>query len=894
MGERESSSSSVIARAWPIWVILALLVLALVLWRQLGGEGSSASSGEDERGVADGLSGLGVDEDGFDAGRDGPAPSQVEVFGKVSDLEGKALADAQVCALISARGSAPRCTRSDVEGRYHLAGMPPGEYQVSATASEHQPSSAEVDLRATAKSELDLELLPGAVLLRGVVHDLAGGEVEGAQIRVRNDFLSGDPIDLGLAVSDAEGRFELWVRRGRVQVSAGAPGYSWRLLHTTAPGASVELYLVPESVLIGRVIDEQGAPMAGIGVQPGSGGGTLEFFVDAAGGYAQTDAKGEFRIAELAPGTYRPFVASGRHRGRAALSVKLGLGETSDPVEIVVGRGAVVQGQVVDEAGEPTCVGERLTLTRLPMSRYHAKVDAKGWVEIGGLAPGDYRPSLSCRGRTITDLDELHIDAGDVGDAGDAGGELEAQRWEVASGYPLSGVVVDAAGDPIPGVVILAERQAEPGERLGRMAARTESEPASKSGAFRFEGLVAGTYELQIGGSSGPALDESIEVELRAPGLEGVRIEAPLPGTLRGRVLDDQGTGVANITVSAYPESGEAREIHSDDAGNFELRGLGPGDCRVIAIDGRWQLEVASGEVEILAGAVAELDLEVPRGQGVIRGRVVDEAGTAIDDAFVSITRQAGPLDKGASPGRLSYADAKGRPVLSDVDGGFEIAGLPEGLYTVFARQKQGGDAAVANLRPGKRSVTLVIPAQASLAGVVALPEDAPRPEGALHFEIVAEHAESGLSYEDAWESAAGLWSLGELPPGHYALRVASAWGDAEREVELAPGQVVEDLRIELAVRVRVRGRVVDGEGAPLAGARLRPLIGGRSFDMGPGYVDWVETGADGRFEVSVAQGKNKLLVTGPSGAGLESVEPAIEVGEGDEQDVGDIALTSL
>ena len=786
------------------------------------------------------------------------------IVGTVTELDGAPLGSAQVCARVG-RGraaAAPRCTETSGEGHYRLEDLAPGPLEVFASAAEHQPQTATLTLAGGAEQRVDLELLPGGVLIRGVVHDLAGGEIEGALVVIAGDAVVGDPSARALAVSDAEGQFRAWVRRGRIHVHARAQGYAARSIYSAAPGPTLAVYLVPEAVLVGRVVDaDTGAPVAEVEIEPGlGGGGAFMTYTVTSAGWARSDSEGYFRVEGLSPGAFRPYVASGHWRGRAAQTVNLGLGETSAMIELPVTRAATVRARVVaDPGGAPACTGGHASVSPAPFEIYSETIDERGWVEFGGLAPGDYDVSLHCSGRLLTDAASFTI--------GPDAADLDDLRWTVARGFDVRGTIVDGDGRGLPGLVVLAELLAADDDERGPTARRSRAEPSDKTGAFVLVGLEPGSYELVLGGSSGPSLAAAVELELRAADLDGLRLEVPIAGELIGRVVDEGGLPVADITVTAYGAGGAWLDTRSDDQGGFELAKLGPDRYRVVAFDGRWSLERGELTVELEEGGRAQVELIAALGQGSIRGRVVDEAGTALDDAFISVERQPSPLDAPPQRGRLSYSDAKGRPVLSETDGSFAIGALPKGLYTVRAQQKQGGEAIVSDVQVGSRGaarVELVIEAFGSLAGVV---------EGAklggtelVDFAITARLADRSFEARDRWINRDGRWALAGLPPGSYELIVESHAGDARTVVELPAGAAINDLRVELEGRVSLRGRLLDGrDQRPIAGARVRVSSASDALS-GPGQIDWVRSDAQGWFRLDVPVGEHELTVV-PSGS---------------------------
>jgi hypothetical protein len=358
-----------------------------------------------------------------------------------------------------------------------------------------------------------------------------------------------------------------------------------------------------------------------------------------------------------------------------------------------------------------------------------------------------------------------------------------------------------------------------------------------------------------------------------------------VPGEIHGRVLGEDGSPVANMTVSAYGQNTGFQDALSDDEGQFILTDLGPNSYRVVAIDGRWNIEIGSTEVELESGGRAEADLHVTANGGTIRGQVRDDGGTPLDDVFITIERQSEPLDQAAPKGRFRYADFKGKPVLTDLQGEFQIDGLPEGLYTIHAKQKQGGEVATVDVEPGQH-VKLVIPAVARMSGTLVMAESG---EPISDYAITAAHEDGHFTARAEWRERAhaGEWEFDQVPPGRYTLIAASPLGDAQTTVELAPGAVLENQRIELQARVKIRGQVIDASTrSPIPNAEVRVAAPGAE-SMGIGQVEWVTTDTKGRFFMTVPRGELPLRII-PAGSDEgrkhEGLQTKIEVGGEAEQ----------
>src|SRR5690606_27537959 len=130
-----------------------------------------------------------------------------------------------------------------------------------------------------------------------------------------------------------------------------------------------------------------------------------------------------------------------------------------------------------------------------------------------------------------------------------------------------------------------------------------------------------------------------------------------------------------------------------------------------------------------------------------IRGRVLDEHGSPVADAFVSHQRMS---DSAAAASGRSRAGLRwnfeDRPVLTDADGTFVIDNLAENAsYVLGAFRKGGGEAVQEGVRPGEQ-VELTIVATGEIAGkVVTASGDAP-PE---RMKVTINNDAEGLSRSD-------------------------------------------------------------------------------------------------------------------------------------------------
>jgi protocatechuate 3,4-dioxygenase beta subunit len=792
------------------------------------------------------------------------------ISGTVRDAKGQAIAGAQVCALTSSTlldaGDTwkPPCVATGRDGHYRLEGLWPVRYLVSGSAPGHVPafhvrgeSTAKfdaVELRAGAEMrDVDITLQGGAVEIRGVVKDLSGGAVEGAIVTSGGVYYG---TGMAVTTSGAEGEFSLWVRPGSPQVWARAEGYAGGSDGGAAPGHQFELFLTPEAVLIGKVVRVgDGAPVEGARVTATRG----DTFFGGSNGGAITDAQGQFRLAQLMPGAYKASAEADDAYGMAAEQVVLGLGETSAPIVIEAHPAALVEGKVVI-AGGVACPDGSIGLDSASGRQNAAEVEADGLVRMRGLLPGTYAVAVRCTGFVSAEKYEPVV----VEDKA-----ITGLRWEVTPGRAIRGTVASIKGEPAAGISVVARGKADPA-RPGARSSNPLSVETDARGRFEIAGVLPGKYDLRAfamtGGRATP--DKSVDVTvLEGQDLEDIRIEMLAAGEVRGEVRDVEGKPVARAQVSLQTPGRRGATAMTGDDGSFHMREAVVGAYRAMAsrdgvslrAPGTGDDDLQGVEVVVEADAVATVKLVVETGGGKIDGVVRDGGGGVVSDAFVEVDRESesavGPGAKG--PRWFAF---KQRPRLTDADGRFTIEALFPGKYTVRALRRGGGEATVEHVTLGAE-VTLTIAETGRIAGSVALTGGGAPQE----FTTLLEDTASGFRRSDQFFRTGGAWSFAEVPPGKYTLQITAPEGTKSTEVSLDSGEEKAGLRIELAAKVKLRGTVVDLEGAPVVGATVHL---GQSGTFTFNGSELPRTDAAGRFEIAGAPVGNAMIrVSGPRGS---------------------------
>jgi hypothetical protein len=714
-----------------------------------------------------------------DSDHDAPIEGSISGTVRVADERGEPIAGARVCAWALADDDrirdplAAQCTLTEPDGHYRLEVLEGGRHRLTASAAKHVPSTWRDTKHArewlTMRTDeqrggVDLTLLPGGLRLVGVVEDVSGGSVPGALI-VASTMRKRGPV--ATALGDDEGRFEIWVAPNEYVIRAIASGYAEGGAIAQAPNETIAIHLVPESVLVGHVIDAaSNEPLAGIEVSVRAG--ELESTVSG--------EDGSFRIGGLRPGRYQPEASGAGVFGRLPRAVVLGLGQTSEPIELLVYPAYRVSGQLLarSQGGSERGCAEGQVRVRSSVLRREVSTDADGQVRIEGLPAGRYQIEPSCPGYFPHDPVELLLDA-----------DLDDQRWLFESGLEIAGIAVDGSNRPVPGLYVDSSGT---GPNAGGSIARTDAD-----GRFVLGPLRPDSYGVWLRIDAEDP-DKQVEVELRDRSVEDVRLVVGETGTVLVSVRDAEGTAIPNehVTVKAIG-SRSSVQAFTDGEGNVSFTGLSVGTVSVARTR-----DTQPGErkpqgvrVEVLAGEVTPVELRAETSSsGSITG-IVTEAGGPAGEAWVVAGHGQGEDDETS-------------PVLCDQDGRFTIPNLPDGTYNVRAYREGGGQAVERGIAVGE-SVRLDLESPTSLFGHVRF-ADGTAPE---HFLVELFPTDAGRPISLSFYRSEGKFEFESLAAGRYTVEIDAGSGQAREKIELEPGERGE-LEFELDRRVTVTGRIVD------------------------------------------------------------------------------------
>lgn len=352
-----------------------------------------------------------------------------------------------------------------------------------------------------------------------------------------------------------------------------------------------------------------------------------------------TDESGRYQVGALAAGTYTitatkaGFVDSafGQRRAlRNGTPIQLADGQQLANIDLVLARGAVISGHVLDEDGEPLA----RTTVQVLRSQYQRgerrlvptggdQSDDRGQYRVFGLPPGDYLVSATApfdrflrRAMIAPAPESIGFDAGATTATGYAPTyypgvitPADAARVRVAAGQEMNGIdfqlqlvplatVRGATSDPR-GVVSLV-----PADGVGPMRGQGLRAPVQQDGTFAIPNVPPGKYVAvaRTEGAAGPATVAMQNVIVS--GNDVVITLTPVRGSrLGGTVTFESATTrppatFERIRITAQPMGaarllpGLRRPAEVDDAGQFIFSDLLPGQYVIQATGTRgWTMK---------------------------------------------------------------------------------------------------------------------------------------------------------------------------------------------------------------------------------------------------------------------------------------------------------------
>ena len=721
------------------------------------------------------------------------------------------------------------------DGRFAIIGLEPGRFRIRVTGPGLLPAevryvpvpSDAARIVVARRVSIVGTVVDGGALAPNVTIGLRGDAIGGA-IEVKSSLTGGFTFD-----DLPEGRYQLFAWQGSLAARAVRVN---RL--GSGPFAPIELRLEAAAIVVGRVLDraEGTGIAAAIELRPVGD--------DQAPRYARSGTDGVFRIEGVPNGRWIADAFAPGFLSTGGIELEAGRGVP----ELVLSKGAILEGRVLDGTGAPvagamvralgagTSGAETSELVEADMLRRFS-----GRIAAPTAAPGTLSsdPQFIARG-------ELGVTVGPIPPIPPPG--AVAARPAVVD--PSTGPMAQLAGDPPP---------------LPVDPTYASIWITGPDGRYRIRGLgksKAAVLAVAPGFAEGRSKEIVLDVGQLVTDVDIVLS----PGTfVIGKVIDQHNVPVIGAQINARPAIGAPIVAFTDEAGEYKL---GPvvGAIELVATayghgDARRTLDVPIAKTKTAEERREDFVLVVA--DATLAGTLDDANGTAVAAAHLEVTSGAG----------------EGRHAIVAADGTFSLDMLPAGPLRVRIRHPDYPEHELETHASsgGKERVRLRLP----LGGAI---------EGAA-IEAASGSPLSGITITGTGPSAAtadattdklGRWKLGPLVPGPWKLTIKlPGYLPLARDVDVAaartPGTIsVRDIRLELARGALVGGTVRDARGQRVAGASI-------SIRLATGSGPTVEgtTDADGEFRLRDAPtGELEILAASGDRRGVTkvTVRPGDEV----------------
>lgn len=575
-----------------------------------------------------------------------------------------------------------------------------------------------------------------------------------------------------------------------------------------------------------------------------------------------TDAKGNFTIVALVPGTYdirtsRPgYVIN----DATALAVKSGVLVQKALYATAEGR---ISGTIVDE-------DKRGVAAAHVAARSVARA---GMFPIMNLmrGPGGNDAYSGPDGRFVlrrveTDAD-VQVDAVKRGYPGAKSPTLKLAAGERKSGLmitiprgiavkgrvtdknqkPLSGVAVEAiesSGDPMGGMrrIVMSSIAGNRNDDLVRTGSDGTFSIQVKEGtydlAFKREGFSA----KMLRGTKVDTNTKPVEVSLD-PGVE-----------ISGRVVRS-GAGVEGVRVNAMSQGGFAGAVTAPD-GSFRISDLTPGQMMLNVMKPDSFIQ----EMRPITAPAQDVIIDLPPG-GRITGRVVDKSSHQPVTSFM-----AGVTTSRSGGGMVMMMPPMQKQFTSD-DGSFVLEGVKPGSTQVVVNAPGYTTARVANIEveDGKTTADVEVNVEtgAKLTGRVTGPDGSPVAGVSVREDQMASGGNRVMRFDATDTSGTtdpnGEYSIDTLEPGEKTFTFSrSGYIAQQKTVTVASGKDTR-LDAQLSNGSRVTGSVVSDGGAPIADAMVRAssaseMDGGRSATSDTNGNFTIEALAPGHYTFTASK----------------------------------------
>ncbi len=505
----------------------------------------------------------------------------LKIVGRVTNKAKQPIAGATI-GLNTDRGMGDVDTKAttDAEGRYELGGMRGPVVFLMAESEGHGSKQTLLENFNDDRKDVDFVLFKSARLLVTVT-DGEGRPIKGVMGAVEietGEMPMSTTYRQGKTTSDAAGKFVMDnLPPGKMALMAYSQRGSRRqegLVLGEGEDKQVTIKLDGEVSVAGTVVYEDETPAEGLMVVA---------FGKAGANHALTNKQGQFLIEKLSEGTFTVLINDQQNQkvflkekndARSMTEVKLKAGERKEGIRLVKMRErSSIEGVVVNGKGQPVA-GAQVGAIANNHAKYGGcaqafgdKVlsDADGRFKVGDLPKGVF-------GVCAQHLGGAEALAADV--------PADTKNLQLVLKLPgsVAGVVVNSSGKPAADCQVMAtlRQPEEESDELASMKGRPSRSQSDKQGAFVFQNLKPGVWDLiATGKDNARALSRHVVLESGAT-ISGVRLQLSEGITVTGRLIHAE-TQAPLPDVNVTPAFGWANDSKTDSEGRYQIKNAQPG-----------------------------------------------------------------------------------------------------------------------------------------------------------------------------------------------------------------------------------------------------------------------------------------------------------------------------
>ena len=601
------------------------------------------------------------------------APERLTFSGHVIDSDGEPVADAEI--MYSAKYNPSKyVARTAVDGtfRFESPRLELKELErvsIIATHPDYALGWRNLQLPNTVDVEIQLET---PEVISGRVLNEDGAPIQNAEVRIqalfsgnpelllgRESSLAMDEIPTSLATTNTNGEFAVrgLPQGGVTNLVTQGPGYAKEQYFMASVGTKgLEFRLKREGRIAGNLsYTGTGAPVKGATV-------ALEGIYPTSGwGRTRVDTKGNYLLANLAPGFYNLYLYEGPEGWTAVAKehIKVVKGQIVSNMDLTLVRGGFITGRVIDQGTGKPIANHHISFHDASRPETQAAVHGTETDETGAYrfraAPG--------QALVYTSAPKWYQDVGQVRkDVDVIEGESVVVDFQFSKGVELVGRVMTEADVPVPGAWITDNSHGA----FGYM----EYVRSDELGEFTVRGLRVGQKlrlkaeqtDLELRGTAEVEVQPGASVEIRMTPYEQVKVA--------GRVVTANGKPIPSVNIDL--EHGDAlldTEFRStaavtDGDGRFQGITLIVGDEYTFSANAEGY-RVAKTELFTATVGMTEIEniilLPVER-RFFIEGRITDTSGKPVYGA------------------RLYMSQPEFKETLTDENGDFRFENLSTGV----------------------------------------------------------------------------------------------------------------------------------------------------------------------------------------------------------------------